>query len=569
MSATTWLRDIGSFAVQLAVIIAAGAAIWRLLGVRHPVVTLAFWRVLLLACLLLPALQPWRAGGAPPIAAAVSSVAGQIENTRVARAPEISRPIRFTTLVSTFVLAGLAAGVATRGLWLLLGAWNLRRLRRSAVRLEPVPLVVREAEARIGVRADVYVSDCITGPITFGLLRPVVMVPPSVLAMETALQEAIASHELLHVRRRDWLSVIVEEIVRTVFWFHPGIWWLIGRIQLSREHVVDEAVICLTQSRDRYVEALIAVARAGSPLAPIPAPLFLRRRFLKKRVAQILQETTMTVRRVIASVTVSAAVLAGAAVLAVRSFPLEAHGQLEPAGQQDSAPVQVISGQEHLLHAALPEYPPRAIENRIEGVVLLTLTLDDRGEVSDARVVSGPDELRRAALESVLQWHYSPESVRSTSMDVALQFRVPPTSTGFARFTTEPGEPSPTQLTERQIKELENDIGVAESRDRKEAIKQALAERRTQLEMVQAKIRDANARTAFDGTRRLAQIKTERVPSEIVKEIRERAGISLGDPITEDLARRIREIATSIDVHLRTRFETDDRSGVVLILIAP
>ena len=42
---------------------------------------------------------------------------------------------------------------------------------------------------------------------------------------------------------------------------------------------------------------------------------------------------------------------------------------------------------------------------------MVDLTLDDRGEVSDARVLSGPDELRKGALEAVLQWHYSPAAV--------------------------------------------------------------------------------------------------------------------------------------------------------------
>jgi hypothetical protein len=51
--------------------------------------------------------------------------------------------------------------------------------------------------------------------------------------------------------RHDWLNVVAEEIVRTIFWFHPVLWWLIDRIQLSREHVVDEAVVALTKSRER------------------------------------------------------------------------------------------------------------------------------------------------------------------------------------------------------------------------------------------------------------------------------------------------------------------------------
>jgi hypothetical protein len=40
------------------------------------------------------------------------------------------------------------------------------------------------------------------------------------------------------------------------------------------------------------------------------------------------------------------------------------------------------------------------------------------GEVSDAHVISGPMELRRSALESVLEWHYSPETVSPVQISI-------------------------------------------------------------------------------------------------------------------------------------------------------
>ena len=160
-------------------------------------------------------------------------------------------------------------------------------------------------------------------------------------------------------------------------------------------------------------------------MALVPAPLFLRRRLLKQRVAQILQETTMTTRRLIASLTASTAALALATTVAVRSFPLEARDRPSRRRNPTGAPIQIVKGGEHLLHASLPEYPRRAIEQRVQGDVVLDLVTDERGEVSDARVLSGPDELRRAALESALQWHYSPEALRSTTLQTTLRFNLP------------------------------------------------------------------------------------------------------------------------------------------------
>jgi TonB family protein len=121
------------------------------------------------------------------------------------------------------------------------------------------------------------------------------------------------------------------------------------------------------------------------------------------------------------------------------------------------------------MHGGLPEYPHAAIAQRIEGEVVLDVTVDPKGEVSDARVLSGPDELRRASLESVLRWHYSPAELRSTSLQVALQFHLPagPTADNYEvlykpsdykalAWEIEPEKPSDPKRVERQMIELEN-----------------------------------------------------------------------------------------------------------------
>ena len=362
MTASIWLRDVFSYGLQLTLIIATGAALASAFRLREPRVTLAYWRTLLMACLMLPLCQPWLT--ADPLVAGTTwllpgeAAAGDVQEVALTVVTSAPWPLAFLVLVA------LTTGIAMRLLWLAIGVWALARLRRTASPLVPLPDAFSRAEAKVGVRAGVYVSDRIAGPITFGLMDPVVMVPPSVVAMRPHVQEAIAYHELLHVRRRDWLFEVVEEGIRTVFWFHPAVWWLIGRIQLSREQLVDQAAIRFTESRERYVDALLTVAQTKSTTALVPAPLFLRRRLLKKRVAQILQESTMTTRRLIASLTASAAALTLAATVAVRSFPLEAQGRDLQTAASTGQPIQIVKGAEHLLHASLSEYPRRAIEQR-------------------------------------------------------------------------------------------------------------------------------------------------------------------------------------------------------------
>ena len=554
MTAALWLRNIGSFATQAAVVVSAGVLIWRLTRVRHGVVSHAYWRALLMACLLLPIAQPWHTPQpldlAPRTAAVADPASVAPESEIVKMAAPTASPLERTTVTSQWLLLVLAAGIAARALWLCIGSVSLRRLRRSAVLVDPPTPGIRDARAKVGVRADVCVSPRVAGPITFGFRRPLVILPPGVLAMDDRLQEAIVSHELMHVRRHDWLNVVVEEIVRTIFWFHPMLWWLINRIQLSREHVVDEAVVALTKSREHYVEAMLAVALSRSPLAFAPAPQFLRRRSLKRRVAHILQETTMTTRRLVASVAATAGGLVLTGVLVVREFPLEARAPQREARIDATRSVVIARGGEYLLHASLPEYPRRALDQRVEGEVALEIAVDDRGEVSDARVVSGPDELRRAALASVLEWHYLAGKVSNTTLPVALRFNA-------AAVVEE----------KRKVAEPLERVGIGV---RKEGERRApyVVEYRPfkERELTGSEYMEAE----ITKPQRLSGVRTERVSQEVVKEILDRAGLSVGAMMpARTMLTQIRETIEAFDPHLRVRFEHDAKGGLIVVLIAP
>jgi TonB family protein len=579
-----WLRNLTAFGMQAGILVLAGAALARALEIQTPRAALAYWRALLSACVLLPFCQPWQTMAAATIGQAALSVPGADGRSVFAvgsRAASASAGPSSDHLILLVVVAGIVA----RTLWLAIGALALARIRREASPLDPLPDTIKLAQERVGARAGMLVSTRVAGPITFGVLRPVIVFPPAVAAMEESIQHAIACHELLHVRRCDWAFEVLEEGVRTVLWFHPAVWWLIGRIQLTREQVVDQGVIGLTESRERYVEALLAVAIAKSTGILTPASAFLRRSALKKRVAQILQESTMTTRRLILSLGASGAALTLAATMAVRSFPLEAQGQPQ-AGSGE--PVQIVKGGEHLLHGELPEYPHRAIEGRVEGDVLLDLAVDDRGEVSDARVLSGPDELRKAALEAVLAWHYAPSAVSSISTQATLRFHLPAPNTefrsvAFAFKTTgerEDGELTPGQKTEQLIMKIENALADPKvTGGMREDLTKRLAEAREDMAKIRAQrelgpedsIRVRVSEGTFErskGPLRLVAVRTERVSGEAVSEVLKRAGVKVGDTVTEETLKALRSAAAGVDEHLRVVISDNGQGGITVTIVS-
>jgi TonB family protein len=90
------------------------------------------------------------------------------------------------------------------------------------------------------------------------------------------------------------------------------------------------------------------------------------------------------------------------------------------------------------MHRTPIEYPAKALNEGISGNVVVDLKLNDKGEVYDASVVSGPPALRAAVLKSVLNWHYdlSGDTRRPEHFEIAVRFTAPPAAPGRTEAAT-------------------------------------------------------------------------------------------------------------------------------------
>jgi len=411
--ATLWLRNIGFYSLQILLIAAAGAGLLQVLSIRIAKARLICWQALVVLCLLLPAIEPWRRLNIDSSVQTSSGAFTAVERSHGFGLIQIP--------LTSAVLLLLGTGVAVRFTMLALGFLRLRRYRRDS---KSVPGAFDELQQGMDIQAEVRVSSDTSGPVTFGFLYPVILLPEGCLQ-----DEAVACHELLHVQRHDWLFTVIEECVLALLWFHPAMWWLVAQIQLAREEAVDREAVAILNSRERYLESLLRLATAKVGMDLVPASPFLRRRHLQKRVASLLKEVSMTRLRLSWSLGTFVAVVAVAGWLGVRSFPLQAAPQDKP----DGSGVSVDSSGLTLLHRVPVAYPSDAKQKGIEGDVLVELTLAQNGVVSDARVLSGPEELRKATLESVLQWHYANDARLPAKTQVTVRFRLadatPPAAT--------------------------------------------------------------------------------------------------------------------------------------------
>jgi len=443
------LANLVTYALQTAAIVAIGAGLPILLRLSSPKARLAYWRSLLVVCLLLPLVQPLtppEIESAPAGATVVSGVAVTVlEGEAVPTLP---------WLIGRTVGVILILGIAARLAWLGLGAVTLRRLRRLAPPLWPRPVAIDEASELVGADAEFRITPEVTHPVTFGETRPVVVVPEEFGSFARNQQKAVACHELVHVRRHDWLRTAADELIRSVFWFHPAFWWLLDQIHLTREQVVDREVVRLLGSRQPYLEALIRLAAPVRRPVLRPAPRFLTRAHLPQRIALLVKEVHMSRSRLVGSLLVMALVLLFGGRFVVGAFPLRAAGtpfdgsqgtrqakpgqtaqQVKPGQtapeQQATRPGETTKPSKPSLpppkkiYDVKPVYPPEAKAKGVSGLVILEATMDAVGTVTDVKALKGHDLLVPAAIDAVRQWRFEPQpGTPKRIMTVTVNFRL-------------------------------------------------------------------------------------------------------------------------------------------------
>ena len=71
-----------------------------------------------------------------------------------------------------------------------------------------------------------------------------------------------------------------------------------------------------------------------------------------------------------------------------------------------------------LLYYKAPLYPEKAKLNHIQGVVVMSEVIGKDGHVKTLSVISGPEELRQAAIDAARTWRYTPYHLHGKPVEV-------------------------------------------------------------------------------------------------------------------------------------------------------
>ena len=158
-----------------------------------------------------------------------------------------------------------ASGALVRVFPFVVGLLNLGRVARrsSPISEQKWGEMVHTLSGRLGLRRGVRLvkSSESTMPLTWGWIRPVVLLPGDAEGWSNERLSVVLLHELAHVQRLDCLTQHLAQLSCAVYWFNPLTWWASMRMMVERETACDDLVLLSGVRPSEYAGHLLAVAR--------------------------------------------------------------------------------------------------------------------------------------------------------------------------------------------------------------------------------------------------------------------------------------------------------------------
>jgi len=320
----------------------------------------------------------------------------------------------------------LGASAIYCGLRLAWGIWRTEALRRQA---SPASLEDDAAEIWRRLGADwmesgrrmpaISVSPAVAGPVTVGLWRPTVLVPPGFLeGLRSDDLEAVLAHELAHVRRRDFVKNLVYEAVSVAVAWHPLARLTRARVAESREMVCDALAADAVAGRERYARSLLRLASMvahGAPARTLHAIGIFDANSFERRVMNLTKSRIEVKRMQRIGIAAACAVVAMATCATALALRLEigprvnavsANGE---SGTSENPKVDVTTMK--TTSRTMPVYPAEAKANHdtLDGPVVFDVTIGKDGSIQALRLKKSlrPD-YDKSAWDAVKTWRWEP-----------------------------------------------------------------------------------------------------------------------------------------------------------------
>ena len=261
--------------------------------------------------------------------------------------------------------------------------------------------------------AEVAMSGEVCGPVTLGIRRRLLLLPPMWAELAEEDARAALAHEVAHMRRRDFAKNLLYRFVTVPIAFHPALRLTLARAAETREMICDGVAAEVVAGPARYARSLLRLASRfahETPNAPLYAIGIFDAHTLERRLMTLTSERKELGRGQRLAIAMAAVMLTVGTFTSAMAMHTSVHQQEQQNGQVEGKTVRISSGvmAGNRLTQVPPVYPQEARDQKITGAVVLHAVIGKAGTVEQLSVISGPDILATAAIDAVRQWTYKP-----------------------------------------------------------------------------------------------------------------------------------------------------------------
>lgn len=285
-------------------------------------------------------------------------------------------------------------------IWMLIAGWKILHLLHQYLMTKSTILKHAELmheDVYDSAYHSVYHSDLTRSPMAFGLFKPVIILPQTLLQRLTPAElQLVLLHESIHCRRADPLWRFAMACLHAMYWFLPGFGFCLEALIEDQEFACDEQVVSESQQLSVYAQLLLTlnVNQDQHPRRAFNETILCAASFnLKERIMKLNQIKNTKHQLSIISLFLMAVFIIGSA------------SALPQVSGENAEGVELV-----VTHKVPPMYPFTAYKEMVSGQVTLSFTVTQEGKVTNVEVVeSTPAEVfDKAAVKAMKQWTFEP-----------------------------------------------------------------------------------------------------------------------------------------------------------------
>lgn len=315
---------------------------------------------------------------------------------------------------------------------ILIGVIAVLRISKRATPITDIKLseVAGKLTVKLNLARSVKLRQSreITSPFSCGIFFPKIILPEHATNWSESTLENVLMHEFIHIKRLDWLTILVSHIVTCAYWINPLCWIALSRVNEEAESSCDSAVLSHGLNAKSYAESLVYVARQSRDERRLLAQMMADKRLLPKRINQILEGplapasgTNKFKYKLLAMLVMLVGLFSNLHLISAQSTSayVSQHPQIlvrnvKPHGDPNYWPIVEVA----------PQYPAGAQQRGIEGWNLVSFSVNEDGNVDADSIVVVDSEpsgiFDRSSIRAVGQLKFRPAISRVNGAKVGI-----------------------------------------------------------------------------------------------------------------------------------------------------